>query len=73
MVILVPMMIKPSGSGGFVEEISTLEAVDASKLTEATEVNEAGEVPKAWKITTEDFRVVFVLEFNNLRNNITLF
>ena len=51
----------------------TLEAVEASELTEATEVNEAGEVLKAWKITTEDFRVFQVLEFNNFRTNITLF
>ena len=50
-----------------------LEAVEASEVAEATEVNEAGEVSKAWKITTEDFRVVFVLEFNNLRTSITLF
>ena len=42
----------------------TLEAVEATKLAEATEVNEAGEVSKAWNITTEDFRVVFVLELN---------
>ena len=40
---------------------------------EAAEVNEAGEVAKAWKITTEDFRVIQVLEFNNLSTNITLF
>ena len=49
------------------------EAVEASELAEATEVNDAGEVFKAWNITTEDFRVVFVLQFNNLRTNITLF
>ena len=47
-----------------------MEAVEASELTK---VSEAGEVSKAWKITTEDFRVLFVLEFNNLRTNITLF
>ena len=46
---------------------------EASELTETTEVNETGEIFKAWKITTEDFRVVFALEFNNLRTNITLF
>ena len=51
----------------------TLEAVEASELTEATEVNDAGEVSKAWKITTVDFRVFQVLEFNNFRTNITLF
>ena len=50
-----------------------LEAVEASELAEATEVNEAGEVSKARKITIEDFRVVFVLEFNDLRTNVTLF
>ena len=47
--------------------------MDASEVAEAAEVNEAGEVSKAWKITTEDFRVLFVLEFNNLGTNITLF
>ena len=51
----------------------TLEAVEATKLAEATEVNEAGEVSKAWKITTEDCRVIFVLEFINFRTTITLF
>ena len=50
-----------------------LEAVEASKVAEAAEVNEVGEVSKAWKITTEDFRVFQVLEFNNLRPNITFF
>ena len=50
-----------------------LEAVDANEVAEAAEVNEAGEVFKAWKITTEDFRVFQVLEFNNLRTNLTLF
>ena len=72
MVILVPVMIRPSGSRGFWGNW-TLEAVEASELAEATEVNDAGEVFKAWNITTEDFRVVFVLQFNNLRTNITLF
>jgi hypothetical protein len=43
-----------------------VEAVEASEVAEAAEVNEAGEVSKAWKITTEDFRVFQVLEFNNL-------
>ena len=46
---------------------------EASEVAEATEVNEAGEVSKAQKITTEDFRVFKVLEFNNLRSNITFF
>jgi hypothetical protein len=32
-----------------------------------SKVNEAGEVSKAWKITTEDFRDIQILEFNNLR------
>ena len=54
-------------------ENRAVEAVEASEVVEATEVNEAGEVSKAWKITSEDFRVVFVLEFNNLGTNITLF
>ena len=38
----------------------------------ATEVNGAAEVYKALKITTEDFRVILVLEFNNLRTEIIL-
>ena len=42
----------------------SLEAVEASEVAEAAEVNEAGEVSKAWKITTVDFRVSQVLEFN---------
>ena len=50
-----------------------VEAVEASEVSEATEVNEAGEVSKAWKITTEDFRVIQFLEFNDLSTNITLF
>jgi hypothetical protein len=41
-----------------------LEAVEASEVAEAAEVNEAGEVSKAWKITTVDFWVFLVLEFN---------
>ena len=52
LVILVPVMIRTSGSGNW-----GLEAVEASEVTEAAEVNEAGEVSKAWKITTVDFRV----------------
>ena len=44
-----------------------------NEVAEAAEFNEAGEVSKTWKITTEDFRVVFVLEFNNLRTDVTLF
>ena len=50
-----------------------LEAVEASEVAEAAEVNETGEVSKAWKITTVDFRVFQVLEFNHFRTNITLF
>ena len=50
----------------------TLEAVEASEVAEAAEVNKTGEVFKAWKVTPEDFRVFQVLEFNNLRANITL-
>ena len=48
-----------------------LEAVKASEVAEAEEVDEAGELYKAWKITTEDFRVLQALEFNNLRTNIS--
>ena len=59
-------MIRPSGSGRFLRKWA-LEAVEAS------EVNEAEEVSKAWKITTEDFRVFHVLEFNILRTNIISF
>ena len=47
-----------------------LDAVEAIEVSEAAEVNEAGEVSKAWKITTVDFRVFQVLEFNNFRTNI---
>ena len=47
-----------------------VEAVEASEVAEATEVNEAAVVSKAWKITIEDFRVILVLEFNNLRTKI---
>ena len=50
-----------------------VEAVEATEVAEATEVNEAAEVCKAWKITTVDFGVFQVLEFNNFRANITLF
>ena len=44
-----------------------VEAVEASEVAEASEVNSAEEVSNAWKITTEDFRVFKILEFNNLR------
>ena len=39
------------------------EAVEASEVAEAAEVSD---LYKAWKITTEDFRVFQVLEFNYL-------
>ena len=48
-------------------------ALEASEVAEAAEVNEAGEVSKAWKITTVDFRVFQILEFNDFRTKITLF
>ena len=69
LVIMVPVMIRPSGSGFFGGNWA-LEAVEASEVAEAAEVNEAGEVSKAWKITTSIFQV---LEINNFRTNITLF
>ena len=50
-----------------------LEAVEASEVAEAPEVNEAGEDSQAWKITTEGFIVIQVLEFNDLRTRITFF
>ena len=40
------------------------EAVEAIEVAEADEVNEAAEVSKGSKITTEDFRVIQVLEFS---------
>jgi hypothetical protein len=36
-----------------------VEVVEARELAEADEVNEAAEVSKAWKITTEDFILMF--------------
>ena len=50
-----------------------LEAVEAAEVAEAAEVNKAGEVSKTWKITSVDFRVFQVHEFNHFRTNITLF
>ena len=50
-----------------------LEAVEASQVAEAAEVNKAGEVSQTWKINSEDFTVIQILEFNILRTNITLF
>jgi hypothetical protein len=38
----------------------------ATLVAEAAKVNEAAEVSKARKLTTEFFRVNWVLEFNNL-------
>ena len=38
--------------------------MEASEVAEAAEVNEAAEVSKGSKITTEDFRVIQVLEFS---------
>ncbi len=43
-----------------------LEAVGANEVAEATEVNEAEEVSKTWNVTSEDFRVFQVIEFNIL-------
>ena len=40
--------------------------MEASEVAEADEVNEAAEVSKGSKITTEDFRVIQVLEFSLL-------
>ena len=40
------------------------EAGEANEVAEAAEVNEAEEVYNAWKITTVDFRVFKILEFN---------
>ena len=51
MVILVPVMFRPSRSGSFWGNWA-LEAVEASEVAEAAEVNYAEEVCNAWKITT---------------------
>ena len=71
--ILVPVMIKSSGSGSFFGGNWASEAVEASEVAETAEVTETGEVSKAWRVTTVDFRVFQILEFNNFRTNITLF
>ena len=42
----------------------TVEAVETTEVAEADEINVAAKVSKAWKITTEDFRVIQVLEFS---------
>jgi hypothetical protein len=48
-------------------------ALEASEVADAAEVNEVGKVSKAWKITTVNFRVFQVLEFNIFWTNIILF
>ena len=50
-----------------------VEAVEASEVAEAAEVNETAEVSKAWKITTEDFRVILDIKIINLSPKIILF
>ena len=50
-----------------------LEAGKASEVVEAADTNEAAEVSKALKIIPENFRLIQVLEFYNLRTYITLF
>ena len=40
-----------------------MEAAEASEIAEAAEVNEAAEVSRVLKITSEDFKVIQVLEF----------
>ena len=42
-------------------------AVEASEDAEAAKVHEAAKVSKACKITSESFKVIKVLEFNNMR------
>ena len=68
LIILVPVMVRSSGSGGFLGNWA-LETVEASEVAEADEV---GEVFKAWKITTESSRflnsiilglIIFILMF----------
>ena len=46
LVILLPVMVRSSGSGGFLGNWA-LETVEASEVAEAAEVNEAVEVSKA--------------------------
>ena len=45
------------------------EAGEANEVAEAAEVNEAAEVSRVLKITSEDFRVIQVLEFYDLMTN----
>ena len=50
-----------------------VEVVEAVKVADAAMVNEAAaEVFKVWKSTSEVFKVIQILEFNNLRTSITL-
>ena len=55
------------------KEVEAVEASEASEVTEAAKVIESTEVSKAWIIPTEVFKVIQILEFNNLRANLTLF
>jgi hypothetical protein len=48
------------------------EAGEANEVAEAAEVNEAAEVSWALKITFEDFRVIQVLEFYDLKGEILI-
>ena len=50
-----------------------MEASEVAEVAEADEVNEAAEVSKGSKITTEDFRVILVLEFSFFLNVILIF
>ena len=45
------------------------EAGEANEVAEVTEVNEAAEVSWVLKITSDDFRVIQVLEFYDFRTN----
>ena len=59
MVILVPEMIKPLGSGRFFLEIRAVEAGMASEVTEVAKVNEAEKVFNATKSQhTEDILIL---------------
>ena len=51
----------------FLKKNWAVEAVEASEDAEAAKVHEAAKVSKACKITTEGFKVIKVLEFNNMR------
>ena len=67
------LTIKPSGSGILFFRNRAVEAVEVSEVSKAAEVNESAEVSEAWKIAAENFRVILVLEFNNLRTKIISF